>query len=213
MTEHCVYRTEGALAHLELNRPTVGNALNVALLTDLRDHLVTAEQAGQTVVLLTGAGKNFCAGADRTESTASESGSVPARRDLIEEISGRLSRFPASVAAVQGAAVGGGWALALACDLCVAAPTATFSFPEIEHGIPMLKSTMARLRHWVGPGAAFALVAGGERITADRLAQRGLLESIPEPLLRPAATKLAAALAARDPDLLRAAKAHLAAGP
>jgi enoyl-CoA hydratase/carnithine racemase len=212
VTDHCAYRTEGALAHLELNRPQVGNALNVALLTELRDHLVAAEQARQTVVLLTGAGRNFCAGADRAESAASESGSVPARRDLIEEVSARLSGFPASVAAVQGAAVGGGWALALACDLCVAAPTATFSFPEIEHGIPMLPSTMAQLRHWVGPGVAFSLVAGGKGVTADRLAPRGLLEVVPEPLLRPAAMELAGSLAQRDPDLLRAAKADLVGG-
>lgn len=213
MTELCVYRTEGAVAHLELNRPEVGNALNVALLTQFRDHLVAAEQAGQTAVLLTGAGRNFCAGADREESAASESGSVPARRDLIEDISGRLSSFPASVARVQGAAVGGGWALALACDLCVAAPTATFSFPEIEHGIPMLPSTMVRLRHWLGPGVAFSLVAAGQRVTADRLAARGVLEVVPELLLRAAAMELAASLAQRDPDLLRAAKADLAGGP
>jgi enoyl-CoA hydratase/carnithine racemase len=208
MTEHCIYRTEGEVAHLELNRPAVGNALNVALLTELRDHLVAAHRAGHAVVLLTGAGRNFCAGADREESAASDSGSVPARRDLIEEVSRRLSDFPASVAAVQGAAVGGGWALALACDVCVATPSATFSFPEIEHGIPMLTSTMARLRHWVGPGVAFSLVAGGQRMTADRLAQRALLEVVPEPLLHLAAMKLAASLAARDPDLLSAAKAH-----
>src|SRR5881628_227390 len=122
---------------LTLDRPEKRNALSLELRDELADALEAAEGDEATrCVLLTGAGSAFCAGMDVTQF-----GGDRANKERIVETSTRLFRALAGlplpiVAAVNGPALAGGFALALLCDMRVAAEEASFGFPELPRGIP-----------------------------------------------------------------------------
>ncbi len=207
----CLYESASGIAHIQLNRPEVRNALNVALLKALVAALQSAYDDDATVALLSGAGRTFCAGADRREKGPGGSPSMPERRTLINEAVERLSEFPMAIAAVQGAAVGGGWALALACDVCITESDCKFVLPELEYGIPFVDTTLADLTAWLGPGSARAVALTGEVVTGARLAALGAaIEAIDTTALGEAQA-LATRMAGRDPRLLRTAKRRVRA--
>jgi enoyl-CoA hydratase len=125
------------VALLTLNRPEKRNALSIGLRVELAEALAaTAADEAVGAVVLTGAGSAFCAGMDVTQF-----GGDRPHRELLVETSTRLftllARHPKpTVAAVNGPAVAGGFALALLCDVRVAAPGARFGFPELGRHIP-----------------------------------------------------------------------------
>jgi enoyl-CoA hydratase len=125
------------VALLTLNRPEKRNALSIDLRVELAEALAaTAADEAVGAVVLTGAGSAFCAGMDVTQF-----GGDRPHRELLVETSTRLftllARHPKpTVAAVNGPAVAGGFALALLCDVRVAAPGARFGFPELGRHIP-----------------------------------------------------------------------------
>jgi 3-hydroxypropionyl-coenzyme A dehydratase len=131
-----VERRDG-VALVTLDRPRKRNALSLELRTALAEALEDEAAAGDVAaIVLTGAGSAFCAGMDVTQF-----GGDRAHRERIVETSVRLfgavARCPApTVAAVNGPAVAGGFALALLCDARVAAPAARFGFPEVGRHIP-----------------------------------------------------------------------------
>jgi enoyl-CoA hydratase/carnithine racemase len=208
------------VAELRLNRPDHRNALSTALLTELRDHLA-AVQADRTVrvVLLTGAGSAFSAGADLREFAP---GTPPAhtlpRIRLVVETLRRIGELEQpTLAAVHGPAVGAGWGLALACDLCFAAEPATFALPEIAKGLRVPGPLVARLVQIVGPVRAADIVFGGEpRDSAAALAGGWVSRVLPTPdELTTEAHAFAEALATRPLRSLATAKhplRHLAPG-
>ena len=182
MYRKLLYESDGAIARLTLNRPEKRNALD----RDLTNELITAVEAaagdgGVRVLLITGTGKDFCAGADLAELEKSMDSGIlenmsEARRlaDLFTAI--REHPLPV-VAAVRGRALAGGCGLATACDLVLAAESAQFGYPEVDIGfVPAM--VMAMLRRSVSEKAAFELTATGEIVSAARAAELGLVQRV-----------------------------------
>jgi 2-(1,2-epoxy-1,2-dihydrophenyl)acetyl-CoA isomerase len=159
-------RDREGVAWLRLDRPKAKNALDTALLRALRVHLQSiGDDPRVRAVVVTGAGDAFCAGADLREfSSDSPAGSSLARLRLVVEVLTRIRTLEQpTIAAVGGAAVGAGWGLALACDLCFAVDDAVFWLPEIAKGFRLPAVVMRRLIEIVGPVRAAEIALGGER--------------------------------------------------
>ncbi|MEU0782647.1 enoyl-CoA hydratase/isomerase family protein [Streptomyces sp. NPDC006173] len=198
----CLVEKNGTVATVTLNRPDARNALNIPLLRQLAAALDEARAHGADVLVLRAEGTAFCAGADIRTDDGTAIGQPGLRRRLIEQVCDLIESFPASVAAVQGPAVGGGWALATAATVILAAPEAAFRFPELRLGFLPPDATVRRLRDCAGPSLAFRLLAADERFTADDLARLGLVEVVAAPDLDSRARHLADQFAAAPPDLL-----------
>jgi enoyl-CoA hydratase len=173
----------GAVEILTLNRPDKRNALNTALRTALIAALdELAGDVGVRVIVLTGAGdRAFVAGADVTEFTgrdvAAQAATMQARRvyDVVA-----ASERPL-VAAINGACLGGGLELALACDIRIASTTARFGQPEVNLGLIPGGGATQRLPRVVGLGAALRLILTGEPVDAAEALRMGLVEEVTEP--------------------------------
>ena len=199
------------VATLKLRREHKRNALNAALVGELRVALAEADRDGAArVIAIQGAGTDFCAGADLDEIAASqdrgpEAGLADAQHlgALFREI--RQAAKPV-VAIVHGRALGGGCGLATACDLVLASETATFGYPEVHLGfVPAL--VMAMLRRKVGESAAFELAVRGHRIDATEAASIGLITRvIPEEGFEPAVNRYLRDLARRPPGAVALTK-------
>ena len=201
----------GAVRILTMNRPEKRNALNTELTQSLLDSLRAAD-ADERVrsVVLTGAGPGFCAGADLGEFKDL----VLAKQPLVEaraELTMQLHlAFPAMakpvVAAVNGAAMGGGAGLALACDLVVMGEGAKLGYPETRHGI-VAAIVMANLVRQVGRKAAFELVSLGEPVDARKALALGMANRVvPDPQVLSAAVQLAEQLAKTRVEAMAATK-------
>jgi len=172
-----LYAVEDRIARITLNRPEKRNALNDELIAELKLALRRADHDEVvSTVILSGAGSDFCSGADLTAlqkiSKASVAENLEDARSLMELfLLIREVRVPV-IAAVQGRALAGGCGLALACDMVLAARSARFGFPEVKIGfVPAM--VMAILRRNVSEKKAFELIATGDEISAvegERLA-------------------------------------------
>lgn len=182
MSDVLMVEDRGAVRILTLNRPDKLNALNHALTRALLDALQATDASERVgAVVLTGAGRAFCAGADISEFshlTAEAPEAVAARGDLTMRLHGCFSKMAKPVvAAVRGHALGGGCGLALACDMVVASETARLGYPEIKRGI-VAAVVMANLVRQVGRKTAFELVALGESVTPERALALGLVNRV-----------------------------------
>jgi methylglutaconyl-CoA hydratase len=173
---------EGPVAVLTLNRPEKRNALNDALVAGLKEALDDTESKESVrVIVITGAGADFCSGADLSalqkisESSITENLSdAQSLMDLFVMI--RRVSVPV-VAAVRGRALAGGCGLATACDLVLAARSARFGYPEVKIGfIPAM--VMAILRRNVSEKRAFELITRGAEISADEAERNGLINHV-----------------------------------
>jgi methylglutaconyl-CoA hydratase len=167
---------------LTLNRPDKRNALSAELISALAAAVRDAElDASVQVVLLRGAGRDFCAGADLAELLASadrppEENEAEALRLGALFLALRALPKPV-VAAVQGNAVAGGCGLATACDLVLARAGARFGYPEIQRGfVPAMVLTL--LRRSVGEKVAFDLVTTGRLLSAEEACAAGLVSRV-----------------------------------
>jgi enoyl-CoA hydratase/carnithine racemase len=207
-----VVRTDHeAVVELRLNRPEQRNALSTPLLAELRDHLAAVQaDPGVRVVLLTAAGPAFSAGADIRE--LGPDAPAPkrlARTRLLVEVLRRLGELEQpSLAAVHGPAVGGGWGIALACDLCFAATEASFSLPEVAKGFRLPALLVTRLAQVVGPVRAAEIVLGASTYGVDEALRAGWVTRVFDGVqaLHEEAWAFAAALASRPLRALAAAK-------
>jgi methylglutaconyl-CoA hydratase len=185
MTEqsHAVlYSVEDAIARITLNRPEKRNALNDAMVSGIKAALLEAEQTDAVrVVLITGAGRDFCSGADLSAlqkiSEASLTENVADANALMELfLMMRQARMPI-IAAVQGRALAGGCGLATACDIVLAAASARFGYPEVKIGfVPAM--VMAVLRRNVSEKRAFELLTRGAELDAEEARQFGLINQV-----------------------------------
>ena len=180
MSEPAVlYAAEGGVATLTMNRPQVLNALNDDLLNGLREGLARAK-ADETVraLLLTGAGKGFCAGADLAAGTARKGPYDVSQglRERFHPIILAMRQFPKPiVGAVNGAAAGAGMSIALACDIVLAGASASFLQAFTRIGlVPDCGSTWF-LPRMVGDVRARALVMLADKITAADALRYGLV--------------------------------------
>lgn len=177
-----IYSIEGTVALITLNRPEKRNALNDALIGALKDSLRRAEgDENARVIVITGAGADFCSGADLAAlqkiSGASVAENLEDARSLMELFMLiRRVRVPV-VAAVRGRALAGGCGLATACDIVLAARSARFGYPEVKIGfVPAM--VMAILRRNVSEKRAFELVILGAEVSADEAERIGLINQV-----------------------------------
>ena len=177
-----IYAIEGSVALVTLNRPEKRNALNDALVAALKDALRDADTRDEVrAVVVTGAGADFCSGADLSALKKISEGSVEDNladaRSLMELYALiRSVRVPV-VAAVRGRALAGGCGLATACDIVLAASSARFGYPEVKIGfVPAM--VMAILRRNVSEKRAFELITRGEEISADEAERIGLVNHV-----------------------------------
>ena len=181
-TKTVLYTREASVGRITLNRPEKRNALNDELIEALKNSIVTAASAESTrVILISGAGKDFCSGADlsalRKISQASVAENQADARSLMELfLLIRQAPVPI-VAAVRGKALAGGCGLASACDIVLASANAQFGYPEVKIGfVPAM--VMAILRRNVSEKRAFELITSGEQISAAEAKQFGLVNQV-----------------------------------
>jgi enoyl-CoA hydratase/carnithine racemase len=169
-----------AVRILTMNRPEKRNALNQALTQGLLDALRAADaEESVGVIVLTGAGQGFCAGADLGEFKQLGSGlAAEDRAELTMQLHLAFTRIRKPVvAAINGHAMGGGAGLALAADLAVIAEDAKLGYPEPKHGI-VAAIVMANLVRQVGRKAAFQLVSLGEPVDAQQALRWGMVNRV-----------------------------------
>jgi len=181
-TDPVVYSVAGSVARIILNRPEKRNALNDAVINGIKQALKKASQdTSVRVVVISGAGKDFCSGADLAAlqkiAGASVSENAEDARTLLELFL-LIRRLPVPViAAVTGRALAGGCGLATACDLVVASASARFGYPEVKIGfVPAM--VMAILRRNVSEKRAFELITRGTEISAGQAKEFGLVNQV-----------------------------------
>jgi len=182
MYRKILYELRDGVARITLNRPEKRNALDGEIVAELKAAFgVSAADDACRVVLLTGAGTDFCFGADlaNLEKTAQNSvldnlADARATADLFL----MMRNHPRPIiAAVQGRALAGGCGIATACDIILAAQSAQFGYPEVNIGfVPAM--VMAILRRSVSEKAAFELVVTGEPVSAARAHELGLVHRV-----------------------------------
>jgi len=177
-----LYSVEGSVARLTLNRPEKRNALNDELISGIKLALHTAgEDDNVRVILITGAGQDFCSGADlsalRKISEASITENANDARSLFELFVLMRQLSVPVVAAVHGRALAGGCGLASAADLVLATQSARFGYPEVKIGfVPAM--VMAIAKRNVSEKQAFELLTRGGEITAQRAYEIGLVNQV-----------------------------------
>ncbi|KAK2752696.1 hypothetical protein FQN54_008074 [Arachnomyces sp. PD_36] len=166
---------------LQFNRPQKRNALSQALITSLLRHLSSADQDPDVhVIVITGAGSLFSAGADIKEISQLDANEARRTRYL-EDLCHGMSRVRKPlIAAVESMALGGGFELALMCDIIVASQDARFGFPEVNIGLLPGAGGTQRLASLVGQYRAMQMVLTGEPIPASQAKEYGILSSLSE---------------------------------
>jgi methylglutaconyl-CoA hydratase len=179
-----IYAVEGAVALVTLNRPEKRNALNGAVVAGLKQSLRDADAREDVrAVLVTGAGADFCSGADLSALKKISESSVVENLEDAQELMELFAlirgvRVPV-VAAVRGRALAGGCGLATACDIVLASSSARFGYPEVKIGfVPAM--VMAILRRNVSEKRAFELVTRGAEISAHEAERVGLVNHVYE---------------------------------
>ena len=182
MTPPLLTSVQDGVLSLTLNRPDKRNALNAELLDLLHQSVEQADlNAEVRVLVLRGAGKDFCAGADLEELLASVDRS-PQENEAsalrLGTLFGRLRALPKPVIGmVHGRALAGGAGLATACDLIIAAADAQLGYPEIQRGFAPAM-VMALLRRIVGEKIALDLVLTGRVLAAHEAREVGLISRV-----------------------------------
>ncbi len=179
-----------------INRPEKANSLTLEMLQELAQIARDAKDA--RVLILTGAGKVFSAGADLEAARAGL-----AISPIWEEVSGAIADLRClTIAALNGTLAGGAMGMALACDVRLAVPDAKFFYPVMKLGFLPQPSDPARMRALIGPARTKLILMGGQKILADEALAFGLIDRIcsAETLLAEAET-IAADSKVADPEL------------
>jgi len=214
---------DGAILRVWLNRPERRNALDTAALDEIAAVYESLQRDFATrVVVLGGRGLSFCAGADRRdppgrEVLRAESGASDRQRRHAAQIGLRACRAiedaeVVTIARVHGHAIGGGVALALACDFRIAAEDTVFHVPEVDLGIPLTWGATARLVHELGPARARELILLCDRFDARQAAAWGAVHrAVPAAQLDATVDAWAQRLAAKPEVAVHMAKSQLRA--
>src|SRR6516165_840635 len=198
---------QGAVTTITLNRPQAMNSIT----PDMHHELQAAFDAfaaddGQRVCVVTGAGeKAFCAGSDLKAMAAGQVRPYPKNgyAGLIE----RYDLAKPVIAAVNGLALGGGFEIALACDVVIAADTASFGLPEPLVGAVALGGGLHRLPRQIGLKQAMGLILSSRRVSAEEGFRMGFVtEVVPAGQLQPAVDRWCADILRASPMSIRASK-------
>ncbi|GHF06916.1 enoyl-CoA hydratase [Aliiroseovarius zhejiangensis] len=179
-----------------LNRPDKANSLTKAMLEELAQ--IAMDAAGEArVLILTGAGKVFSAGADLDEAR-----SGLAVDGVWERLSNAVSAAPClTIAALNGTLAGGAFGMALACDIRIAVPEASFFYPVMKLGFLPQPSDPRRMVGLIGPARTKIILMSGQKVQADEALQWGLVDRlVPRDALMTAALDLADAARAQQAD-------------
>lgn len=208
--ETIVVSTHDGVARVQLNRPERRNAISIAMRAELKEAFAALDRDDDVnVVVLTGTGTAFCAGVDLSEGAAGGHLLDPGVRRVSEPLDGFAKPV---IAAINGAAIGGGLELALAADIRVAAASSLFSLPEVKLGSLPGSGGTQRLPRFVPPAVAARLILTGEMIDAREAHRIGLVSDLYEDSeFAGEVEALAATIAANAPLSLRAAKLALRA--
>ncbi len=202
---------DGRLGRLTLDQPERLNPIGALALRELAEAAAWFDASEAAVVVVGGAGRAFCAGFDLRE-LAAAAADTPVGTDPSEQSGATTPALGAAmadavssmraltVAAIQGPCAGGGFVLALCCDLRVAADDAWFSLPEAELGIPLAWSGVPRLVRELGPARANELILTGRRVPAAEALGIGLVNEVVDraALADTVAARAAAVLERRD---------------
>jgi enoyl-CoA hydratase/carnithine racemase len=203
---------ESGIGRLTLNRPDKLNPLSTATLLELADAARWFDaQAQAKVVIVSGAGRAFSAGADLQNFDGSPEQAtrevLDRGRQMVEAIEGMRA---ITIASIDGWCIGGGLLLATACDLRVASSEARFSIPEVDLGIPLTWGGIPRLVREIGPALTKELVLTCREFDAAEAKSIGFLNRVlPRGELESAVTDLARSIAAKASFPLLATKRHV----
>ena len=215
--ETLIFEKENGVGVITLNRPERLNAINLQLILDLDevlDEIYTDEDV--RTVILTGAGRGFCAGADIKPPAPPSADAKPADapRPRRRPVGQRYTFYnkledlwKPVIAAINGPCNGGGMEIALCCDFRIASEAANFGMGEVKLGVIPAGGGTARLPRLIGIGRAKEFLYFGDRIDAQGAYQIGLVNKVvPAEELMPEARRWAAELAERPPLSLRMIK-------
>lgn len=177
------YEERGGVAFVTLDRAARRNALTAGMLDRLAEIFASVRERGDLrAVVLAGEGAHFCAGSDISELQTLDAGGARSRSARGQAVCDAVEGCGVPViAAVRGAAAGGGCELALACHLRVAEEDAFFSLPEAGLGVIPAYGGTRRLPLHVGPTAALSVMLAGEKITARDALRLGLVNRVVAP--------------------------------
>ncbi len=180
--EHLLYEVQNGVCTITLNRPEVLNALNEKLNYELRDAFTQAgEDEAVRVVVLTGAGRGFCSGADLKAETAfrGERSLADAVRNRYNPMILAIRNLPKPVIGrLHGIAAGAGCSLALACDVIIAAEEAVLTEIFIGIGLVMDAGSSWFLPRLVGPMKAFEMATMGTKVAAPEALKLGMVNKV-----------------------------------
>ena len=221
MPEHFLLEKDGRIATLTFNRPEKRNPLNEEIVLELESLLhQIRDDKDIRVLIFTGTGNTFSAGADLSQ--------VKGVTDLAERqrifaplgkrrvrVIGRVLHTlvnleQVTIAAVNGYAAGGGWSLALGCDLRIAVEEAEFWFPEVDLGVPLSPASTSLVLAHVGPALAKEMIIGCRRFKANELLTLGMLNRVVKKAeLMPTVRELAQSVADKKPSAVAISKATI----
>ena len=210
--DHLLVRRDGPVEHVALNRPDVRNAFNPVLVRSLREWAASVSSvAGIRAVVLSGAGRAFCAGGDLSAMAATIDASHDdnvADASRLAEMFEALDALPMPlISRIHGAALAGGVGLAAVSDIVVAADDAVFGLTEVKLGIlPSVISPYVLAK--IGRSAARELFLTGARFSAARAKEIGLVHAVvPADALDAEVARYVAEILAAGPQAVRGAKA------
>jgi enoyl-CoA hydratase len=198
---------DGPVGTLTLDRPPL-NLLGDPMRQAMLGALAELRAQGARAVIITGAGRAFCAGADLRDEAKLTPAGVQAFLDADEAVFSALAEFPgATIAALNGYAYGGGLELALACDIRVAARSTQLAGVGVTIGLTVSTARLARV---AGEGVALDLLLTGRAVTADEALELGLVSAVVDDAeLGAEARRWADVVASRAPLSVRANKVAL----
>ena len=214
MTEKIIYEKKGHIAYFTINRPEAMNAFNFATIQAFSEATIKFRDDDEAwVAIITGAGdKAFSAGFDLKELIPGED-KLPSPGGGPPLIQRGLYIWKPFIAAINGVAMGGGLELALACDLRIAAETATLSVPEVKWNLIPGWGGTQRLPRMIPMAKAAEMLLTGDRIDANEAYRLGIVNKVvPAAELMDAAEAMANKIAKNGPLAVRAAKEAMIRG-
>lgn len=198
MYENISYSKKDSIAYIILNRPTALNAINSEMRKELTDAIADINKDSQVrVVIISGSGRAFCAGADLKEPLEKKK-AWQGVRNYIDNLDKPI------IAAIHGHCVGGGLQLALCCDIRIASEDAQFGLPESGMGIMVYYGGTQRLPRLVGTAKAVEMILTGRPIGSHEAYTFGLINRVvPKEYLMLVAEDIARSIAAKPPLLVK----------
>ena len=219
MSSNFLIEKDGPVTTITFSRPERRNCLNQEVILEFERHLqVVRDDRECRVLIVTGQGATFCAGAD-TALFKGDSANDPQQRRRMSEFGKKLPRLigrafdvlahldQVTIGAINGAAVGGGWSFALAFDFAIAVEGAEFWVPEVDLNVPFRGAPAAVLAASLGPWRAKEAILACRHYKAEELLAMGLLNRVVKSdQLMTEARELAKTMAAKSPEAIAATK-------